>query len=367
MRTLHVRSLEIPFRQRFKHAAAERSTTGSIWVEAANEAGLRGFGEGCPRRYVTGETIDSAITFFASVREEMSALDGLESLKAWIATNTARIDANPSAWCAVELALLDLLAREHRQSVEQLLSLPPLRGPFQYTAVLDSGDQKSFERQLARYSEIGFRDFKLKLSGEREADQARLSALSAAGPAIVSLRLDANNLWPDADVALGYLATLHHRAFALEEPIAAGDYLGLVTIADSARIKIILDESFLRLEQFDALPLASDRWIINLRISKMGGVLRSLAIAARAAELKIPIIIGCQVGETSLLTRAALTVAQSVPRPFLIGQEGAFGTLLLEQDIIAPPLMFGVGGQLELSAHDFPHALGFGLSPIVPA
>lgn len=367
MRTLHLRPLQIPFRQRFKHASAERSTTGSIWVEASNDVGLRGFGEGCPRRYVTGETIESATAFFASVRDEVSALDGLESLKGWVATHTMLIDANPAAWCAVELALLDLLARENRQSVEQLLSLPPLQGPFHYTAVLDSGDLKNCERQLARYLEIGFRDFKLKLSGERGADQARLSTLSAAGPAIVSLRLDANNLWPNADAALGYLATLQHRAFALEEPIAAGDYLGLEKIAESARVKIILDESFLRLEQFAALPPASDRWIINLRISKMGGLLRSLAIAARAVQLKIPLIIGCQVGETSLLTRAALTVAQSVPRPALIGQEGAFGTLLLEEDVIAPPMMFGVGGRLEVSAYDFPHSLGFGLSPVIPS
>jgi len=46
----------------------------------------------------------------------------------------------------------------------------------------------------------------------------------------------------------------------------------------------------------------------------MGGILRSLAIAEQAKQIGIPIIIGAQVGETSILTRAALTLA-TLPTP----------------------------------------------------
>ena len=78
----------------------------------------------------------------------------------------------------------------------------------------------------------------------------------------------------------------------------------------------------------------------------MGGILRSLAMAEEAKARGIPIIIGAQVGETSILTRTALTVANQY-RDILLAQEGAFGTYLLEHDITDTPLMFGKGGMLD--------------------
>ncbi len=67
-------------------------------------------------------------------------------------------------------------------------------------------------------------------------------------------------------------------------------------------------------------------------------------------------IVGAQVGETSILTRAALTLASGY-RTSLIAQEGAFGTHLLERDVIDPPLMFGVGGKLHTASAS---TIGFG-------
>ena len=34
-----------------------------MWVEARHAQGAVGFGEGCPRPYVTGETVESAMAF----------------------------------------------------------------------------------------------------------------------------------------------------------------------------------------------------------------------------------------------------------------------------------------------------------------
>ena len=80
----------------------------------------------------------------------------------------------------------------------------------------------------------------------------------------------------------------------------------------------------------------------------MGGLIRSLNIVEKARKLGIGLIIGAQVGETSLLTRAGLVVA-NVARDILVAQEGAFGTYLLEQDICDAPLMFGKSGILSVA------------------
>ena len=50
-------ALHLPFVGAFSHAAAERSRSSSIVVRLQTDDGTVGFGEGCPREYVTGETM----------------------------------------------------------------------------------------------------------------------------------------------------------------------------------------------------------------------------------------------------------------------------------------------------------------------
>ena len=123
---------------------------------------------------------------------------------------------------------------------------------------------------------------------------------------------------------------------------------------------IILDESLLRADQLTSFADSPTRWIVNLRISKMGGLIRSLELLELVRRSQLGMIIGAHVGETSLLTRAALTIANA-NRDLLVAQEGAFGTHLLEHDVIDPPIMFGAGGTLDAS--QLPVGTGFGVSP----
>jgi L-alanine-DL-glutamate epimerase-like enolase superfamily enzyme len=132
-------------RVRFKHASASRSHTQNVIVELRDESGLCGYGEGCPREYVTGETQTSAKAFLAKHGPEaLTALDSLTDLRRWIDENEALIDANPAAFCAFDLAALDLLGKRAGMPLEQLLGLPPLSAPIAYTAVMgDSSPGKA--------------------------------------------------------------------------------------------------------------------------------------------------------------------------------------------------------------------------------
>jgi L-Ala-D/L-Glu epimerase / N-acetyl-D-glutamate racemase len=346
LESLQASALAIPFRQSFRHASAERAATQAIWV-AARACGAAGYGEGCPREYVTAESVQGAQAFVAAHMHEWSGapLDA-PWLRAWTAKREREIDAHPAAWTAVELAMLDLLGKTGSRPVEALLGLPALAGRFQYTAVLGDAPPAAFEAQLARYRGAGFRDFKIKLSGEPARDAAKARALRAAGIAPERVRADANNLWPDAGAAIEALEALDYGFAALEEPLRAGDHEGMARVGRALGSDIILDESVARPGQLETLP-ANGLWMVNLRISKMGGVLRSLEFLHEARRVGVPVVIGAHVGETSVLTRAALTVA-SVAGDILIAQEGAFGTHLLERDVAEPPLMFGAGGVLQV-------------------
>jgi L-Ala-D/L-Glu epimerase len=350
-------SLHIPFTTSFRHASAERAATQTVWVEA-HARGQTGYGEGCPREYVTGETLQSAAAFCARhVDEWCGSIRGLASLRDWSQLHCGEIDRNPAAWCAVELALLDLIGRSDGRSVESVLGAPPLAGRFRYTAVLGDAPPEAFTAQLAHYVKAGFENFKIKLSGDPRRDAAKVKALRDAG--IASVRADANNLWQDADSAIRSLEALEFPFQAIEEPLRAGDISGMARLAAALETSIVLDESVVRAGQLDALAQQPERWIVNVRISKMGGVLRSMELVSELRQRGLRLIIGAHVGETSLLTRAALSVANGA-RDLLIAQEGAFGTHLLARDVVDPALMFGPAGVLEIETECL-NGAGWGL------
>jgi len=356
-------ALDIPFHMAFQHASATRSATQAIWVEARSPDGIVGLGEGCPREYVTGESVMSAMAFIDSQRNQLvKSVRDLASLQDWVGRNREVIDKNPAAWCALELALLDLFARLGRQPLEAYLGVPPLQGPFLYSAVLGATEAKQFSATLTRYLKVGLNDFKIKLSGDVGRDRENLAALQAAGIAPTKVRADANNLWSDIKVASAYLESLNYPFAALEEPLPPGQYDDLARLAQALGTRIVLDESVTREDQLSLLPGLPELWIVNLRVSKMGGLLRSLTIAERCREMGLSLIVGAQVGETSLLTRAALTIVQSA-RDIVLAQEGAFGTLLLVADAVQPTLMFGPKGELNVEAFRFDQTPGFGLTP----
>ena len=346
---LDVFTFETPFNTVFRHASASRWRAQNVIVAARGPGGATGWGEGCPRPYVSGETVESATGFVHAHRDAVARdVADINGLRSWIGEHRALIDNNPAAFCAVETAVVDLFGKVEGVCAEELMGAEQPAGEFQYSAVLGDSPWPVYRRQCRRYQAEGFRDFKVKVSGRPRRDRRKMRILGGVGPGDghgVRARVDANNLWASADECASHLAALGRDLYAVEEPLQTDDLDGFRRVADTAGTRIVLDESLLRIEQLDAIADDPRRWIANIRVSKMGGVLRSLEMARRAADLGIAVIVGCQVGETSILARAGLTVMQAA-RPSLVAAEGAFGTHLLLHDLALPTIMFGPGGVL---------------------
>ena len=354
-----LKKIEIPFNVSFKHSSADRSVTESVWVEMHSDSGAIGYGESCPREYVTEENMDTVIQFFNDyIGTFQQEVIDLISLKNWLNSHVDNINKNPAAMCAVELAFLDLLAKDNDKTIESMLGQSELNERFKYSAVLGDSSIEVFESTLDRYMKMGFSDYKVKLSGELKKDQQKCEFLKVLSTGKARLRFDANNLWSNATDAIRYLDALDIEFFAIEEPLLPNMYSDMKVLMETSGKSIILDESFLRDDQFEHLKSYQGDWLINLRVSKMGGLLRSKHIVDYAKTIGMKVIIGAQVGETSLLTRAALTIA-SYAEDILVAQEGAFGDLLLEHDICEQPLMFGKYGELNIPANNEVYGFGF--------
>ena len=351
----------MPFRLVFRHSSAARAATENVIVSITTDAGITGWGEGCPRSYVTGETMQTARKFLTGIAADYNlSVSDLESLRAWIHTHDAEIDDNPAAFCALELATLDALGRTQGVAVEELLGQQNLAGSFRYSAVLGDAGRWAFGMQMLRYRVGAIEDFKLKLSGDLTRDRGKLGWFRRTRRPL-RVRVDANNLWASPGACIEHLIALDFPLFAVEEPLHVDDLERFAAIAEALDTRNVLDESLLRPEQITRLPGQASRWLLNCRVSKMGGVIRSIETAKAATAHDVDVIVGAHVGETSLLTRAALSVAAAT-RPKIVAQEGAFGTYLLEEDLCDPCLMFGRGGVLSADDQPWARAPGWGLT-----
>ena len=147
-------------------------------------------------------------------------------------------------------------------------------------------------------------------------------------------------------------------AWAVEEPISSRDWQGLADVGAQTGMTIILDESVTRQDDLAAL-VSGATYILNARVSKQGGLLRTLAIIRAARERGMKIIVGAQVGETSILARAGIVAARAAAAD-LVAFEGAFGTRLLVRDAVTPSIGFGYRGRVRL---DQCGGAGLGLTP----
>lgn len=340
--------IELPFRFKFEHAASSRQSSESLFVEIVLDDHTVGWGEALPRPYVTGETRDGACEMLAN--EILPALlrcsfDSFDELLAFLRECDGQAPADwvshdrpqSAAWCAVDLALLDAFGQRFGRSPFGQQSMAP---DFHYSGVLSSGGGWKHAAQLLAYRLLGFRALKLKIDATTtEADIARVRRL--AGPGI-GLRVDVNMGW-NVDQALERMpgfARYGIRSF--EQPLAAGDLAGAARLVRETGLDVMADEDLHTADSLTRLIDARACTAINARISKCGGLIATLARCREARDAGLWVQIGCQVGESSLLSAAHLHLCGAFPE--VRHAEGCFGNFLLEVDPVFPMLRMGRGG-----------------------
>ncbi|TAA48458.1 mandelate racemase/muconate lactonizing enzyme family protein [Corallincola spongiicola] len=354
--------LAIPMKFEVQHALASRSLARNVIVCLTDENGIKAYGECCPREYVSGESIDSVVS--ALNERWFPKVQGLKftnfsELQTWIASALTTLPRNEhAAFCALELALLDLYARGTEQSVLQLFSAQPQQ-PQRYSAVIASEKIENVAANAAMIKQFGVKACKVKLVSDLQHNHKILTTVRAALGDSMSLRGDANAAWQSADEAERQLSALSkYQMESIEQPLPAQDINGLAQLTSANITPVMVDESIC--SRADAQTLIDEKacHLFNLRISKCGGISNSLALAKKAADNGIDCQLGAQVGETSILSSAGLVLANLVPT--LKWREGCFGQLLLEDDPMQPIVQLGAGGMANLQA-----GTGFGIQPEV--
>ncbi|PYN44307.1 MAG: enolase [Candidatus Rokuibacteriota bacterium] len=342
-------ALRIPFVESFSHSATERRWSDSVVVRVRDEAGTEGFGEGTPRPYVTGEIVETMLDHLTCelwprvAGREVPPACNLEALAAFIPeTGLAGAIAPHASRAALELAVLDCALQRAGRSLATLL--PPRRSRVTYSGVIAAGPIARAVQHARQMRAIGLHDVKVKVGFDD--DVARVTAVREALGHDASLRLDANGAW-SFDRAVQVLNAVAPLGIAaVEQPLPRGPVEDLARLRQAIPVAIMADESLVTPADAEGLIASEAVDFFNIRISKCGGLARSLAIAERAAKAGVGVQVGSQVGETAILSAAGRHLAAGLPTVAFV--EGSFGTLLLAEDVSIESVRFGHRGEASL-------------------
>ncbi len=335
--------VSIPFKFAFKHSLKSRRNSESVFVKVSLDNGVSGFGESLPRSYVTGNTQESV---YKQLKEFLPGLRGAELDGSDRGVNFIRsLDGVESeARCALEIALLDCLGKVSKRPVHEILG-ESLNQSFSSSAIIPEGSVFKTAVTTIYFKARGYKFFKVKVGDDDDIARVRL-VRRLAGDA--DIRIDANGAWNNVITALGAIGKIRQFGIScVEQPTPKGDFDAMREVADLCNEPVMADESLCTVDDAARLAGAKGCDMFNVRLSKCGGIFRSMEIINIARSHEMGYQIGCHVGESGILTAAAIHLA-TVSKGITYF-EGGYARLLLKEDVIEEDLTptRGVGYTLD--------------------
>jgi L-alanine-DL-glutamate epimerase-like enolase superfamily enzyme len=343
--------LRIPLRVQFAQANQNTQRSNSIIVRIQTREGSIGFGECCPRTYVTGEEVESVGNCLADWQQDLPHLQftTLDAIANWTAAQLQQ-GKGPAAVCAIELAMLDAWAWEYQKDLAQELGATKTSAEVQYAGVLPQGNWAKLG-PIVKHLE--FSSWKFKAYAELAPNLHRIREMKALMGTNTPLRMDANGGWSLALAREQISKAITQGVTSFEQPLAPADDedAGQLVREFGDRASIMADESLCTYADAERLIAGGFCNHFSLKLSKNGGLLNTLKIYRLAQANGIPCQLSAHYGETSILTAAGLLFAMVAPE--LTACEGALGTLLLKEDLTSGPLMVDATGKIDAPALPF--------------
>lgn len=357
----HVR---IPLKHKVRHASHSREETDSLIVRCELDNGAIGWGEGLPRPYVTGETIDNVWSLLADsdlarrLAEPFDNLSQAIKLSERIPLQVADGECpfvergcfGNSARCAIELSLLDAAARAEGCPLSRVTELLPeafaireSQPQVRYSAAITAMSPWATTVRAWKIRFYGFHQCKVKVGVEGGDDAELLRCIRKILPTgRLDLRIDANEAWTCENLESKLAPLLPFEVTSLEQPVPHAAVPGLAKLRGRIGVPLMLDESLCSLTDAHRAIESGTCDLFNIRLSKCGGFVPSLLLAALAHQAGLGYQLGCQVGETGILSAAGRHFACSVANIRYL--EGSYDRHLVQERLTVQDLTFGRRG-----------------------
>ena len=284
----------------------------STVVAVETDAGVTGYGEVCPLgpaylpAYAAG-----ARTGIAELAPQLIGLVPTE-LGVLNAQMDQAMRGHPYVKSAIDMACWDILGKASNQSVATLMG-GRFGADFALYRAISQDTPDAMAEMVSKYRDEGYTKFQLKVGGDPDADIARIAAAGKklhGGDVLVA---DANTGWTQHQ-ALRVADAVRGTDVYIEQPCASYE--------ECLAVRQHTDRPFILDEVIDGVAMVvraySDRAmdIINLKISKVGGLTKARQIRDLCVSLGIALTIEDTWGG-DIVTAAIAHLAHSTPPEFL--------------------------------------------------
>ena len=288
-----------------------------LLLQLVDNQGHIGWGEASP---LPGYSIDSYHACFqglSAIQWPTSLPDTFADASSWVASG-AVAEALPAARCAVETALLDLLAQRARQPAWQLLrDVGGFSSPLTalgLAAVVDTVDATQAAAEANRAISLGYRAVKLKVGGlQLERDLDRIGVVLNALEPNARLRLDVNRGWSPVEARYALDRLNFDSLEFVEEPVREGRWTEL----GPTPVSLAADESLRHPASGDMLATLVDCGVSHVVIKPMAlGLRRSIDWATESRAHGLGVVVSHLLdGPVAMAVAASLALAMGSPAP----------------------------------------------------
>jgi len=344
---INLYEINLPFVGDFSHSLKTGSSAANIVAEVVCRGdGPRGYGEAAPRTYVTGETPRSAITHLTHLTRRPDFpwdLEDVSQIGSFVTALPADKTRN-AAICAIETALLDALGKSRGIALLEYFPQSHRTDRVVYGAAIHLGGTETITERSRLIKGLGIRQIRVKMDRDYQRNCRTIeTVLSILGPDC-DLRIDVNGAWDDG-LALKHIPLLTAGPVkVVEQPLdpANAALSGFATEMKKNNIRLMADESACALPDVQGILADGFYDMINIRLSKCGGFYRSLEIINFIRSQGLYFQVGCQLGESGLLSAAGRALALLCRDALYV--DGSYDKFLLKENITLDDVSFGAGG-----------------------
>ncbi len=284
----------------------------STVVEVRTDARITGYGEVCPLgpAYLPAYA-EGARTGIAELGPHLIGLDPTE-LGPLNRQMDQAMQGHPYVKSALDMACWDILGQASRQPVCTLLG-GRFGKDFPLYRAISQESPDEMARKVAHYRAEGYRKFQLKVGGDPDIDIERIRAAAhvlGTGEVLVA---DANTGWRTHE-ALRVADAVRDVDVYLEQPCRS--YEECLTVRRRTARPFILDEVIDDASMVVRGVADQAMDVINLKISKVGGLTKARQIRDLCVELNLPMTIEDTWGG-DIITAAIAHLAHSTPPELL--------------------------------------------------
>jgi len=345
---VNIYQISLYFTGDFSHSRRSGPFVDNIIVELISEEGeIRGYGEGAPRLYATGESQENAVMHVSHLAQKDSfpwRLDNVSQIWDFVDSLPDGREHN-AAICAMEMALLDTLGKSQNRYLLEYFPRDFYTGKVYYGAATTLSNKERIMDLCHLIRDAGIKHLRIKMGKDFTQNREAIETVRSVFDNDCDLRIDPNGVW-DRDLALQHIPLIEkHKVKVVEEPMEE-EAPGFAQFAETLRsmdVLLMACQSASTLKDVERLVKKGYHNMVNVKLSRSGGFRRSLRIIELLRNNGLSFQIGANLGESGVLSAAGRVLS------LLCGDakyyDGSYDQFILRENITTQHVSFGHGGE----------------------